>query len=242
MSRRRSSRRTCTNPPRSKSLGICAAAEPSSQRHDTLVADVSPSVEDVYQRLAPVYDLIYGVTLAPGRRHAMARLAPAAGESILEIGVGTGLGSTHYPAGCRVVAIDLSGHMLEKARARLLRRRVEQVTLCRMDAAHLAFASAQFDAVYAPYVLNVVPDPAAVAREMARVCRPDGRIVLLNHFDDGRGTSRWFTRLVARLISQIGINWHFELGSFLEHSGLTPASVERVNVPRVSSVVVCHKR
>jgi phosphatidylethanolamine/phosphatidyl-N-methylethanolamine N-methyltransferase len=203
---------------------------------------VSRSVEAVYERLAPVYDLIYGVTLAPGRRHAMTRLAPEPGESILEIGVGTGLGAVRYPSGCRVVAIDLSAHMLQRARARLLRRRVEHVSLCQMDAAHLAFADGRFDAVYASYVLNVVPDPIAVAREITRVCRDDGRIVLLNHFDDGEGASRWHTRLVGRLVAQIGVNWHFELRSFLDHSGLTPASIELVNVPRVSSVVVCHKR
>jgi phosphatidylethanolamine/phosphatidyl-N-methylethanolamine N-methyltransferase len=213
-----------------------------SQHSDTLVADVSRSAEAVYERLAPVYDLIYGVTLAPGRRHAMTRLAPAPGESILEIGVGTGLGAVCYPSDCRVVAIDLSAHMLNKARARLLRRRVGHVTLCQMDAAKLAFPDAQFDAVYASYVMNLVPDPAAVAREMQRVCRPEGRIVLLNHFDDGNGTDRWLTRKFGRLIARIGVNWHFELQPFLAESGLTPTSVERVNVPRVSSVVVCHKR
>jgi phosphatidylethanolamine/phosphatidyl-N-methylethanolamine N-methyltransferase len=69
------------------------------------------SVEAVYERLAPIYDLIYGITLAPGRRHAMGRLAPGPGELILEIGVGTGLSAVRYPLGCRVVAIDLSAHM-----------------------------------------------------------------------------------------------------------------------------------
>ena len=198
-------------------------------------------MEAVYQRLAPVYDLIYGVTLAPGRRLAMSRLAPEAGESILEIGVGTALGAVRYPRDCRVVAIDLSPHMLERARARLVRRRVEHVALSRMDAAQLAFRDAQFDAIYAPYVLNVVPDPVRVAREMLRVCRPAGRIVLLNHFDDGQGSSRQLTRLVGRLVSHIGVNWHVDLQSFLQDAGLTPSSVELVNVPRVSSVVVCYK-
>jgi phosphatidylethanolamine/phosphatidyl-N-methylethanolamine N-methyltransferase len=172
----------------------------------------------------------------------MTRLAPGPGESILEVGVGTGLGAVRYPSGCRVVAIDLSSHMLQRAQARLLRRRVEHVSLCQMDAARLAFDDARFDAVYAPYVLNVVPDPIAVTREMMRVCRRGGRIVLLNHFDDGHGVSRWQTRVVGRLIAPLGVNWHFELRSFLDHSGLTPASVELVNVPRVSSVVVCHNR
>ena len=54
-------------------------------------------VETIYKRLAPVYDLIYGATLDPGRRQAMTRLAPASGELILEVGVGTGLSAVEYP-------------------------------------------------------------------------------------------------------------------------------------------------
>src|SRR5262249_46825467 len=140
-------------------------------------------VETVYQRLAPIYDLIYGAMLQPGRRRAMARLAPRAGESILEIGVGTGFGLMADPAGCRVVAIDLSAPMIERAAARVKRRTIAHLSLCRMDAARLAFPDAHFDAVYAPYVINVVSEPVQAAREMLRVCRPGGRLVLLNHFD-----------------------------------------------------------
>ena len=99
--------------------------------------------------------------------------------------------------------------MLDRARARLVRRRVDHVTLCRMDAARLGFGDGLFDAVYAPYVMNVVPHPVAVAREMLRVCRPSGRIVLLNHFDDAAGS--WFGELLGRLASRAGVNWHMDL-------------------------------
>jgi phosphatidylethanolamine/phosphatidyl-N-methylethanolamine N-methyltransferase len=202
---------------------------------------VAYSAKETYQRLAPIYDLIYGVTLAPGRRRAMARLAPCFGESILEIGVGTGLSAVAYPLGCRVMAIDLSAQMIERAQARLARRGVRHVSLCRMDAARLAFPDAQFDAVYAPYVMNVVQDPLMVAREMLRVCRPVGRIVLLNHFDH-TDRSHPVGRFFGRVVSHIGVNWHVNLWDFLRDAGLTARSVERVNVPRVSSVVVCCKR
>jgi phosphatidylethanolamine/phosphatidyl-N-methylethanolamine N-methyltransferase len=199
------------------------------------------SLEAIYERLAPIYDLIYGITLAHGRREAMTRLSPARGESILEIGVGTGLSATAYPAGCHVVAIDLSAHMIERAQARLVKRRIRHVSLCRMDAAHLAFADAQFDAVYAPYVMNVVPDPVKVMREMLRVCRPAGRLVLLNHFRR-RGEKRLgLERLLGRMASRAGVNWDIDLQTLLRAAGLTAQSVDRVNVPRVSSVVVCQK-
>jgi phosphatidylethanolamine/phosphatidyl-N-methylethanolamine N-methyltransferase len=204
------------------------------------VASLSHSTDNVYHRIAPIYDLIYGVTLAPGRRHAMARLAPGRGESILEIGVGTGLAAVKYPSGCRVFAIDLSSHMIDRARARFARRGV-QITLCRMDAARLAFSDGQFDAIYAPYLINVVPDPVQVAREMLRVCRPAGRIVLLNHFDQTSGASPPFDRFIGGLASQIGVNWHVDLRSLLKDAGLTARSVERVNALQVSSVVVCYK-
>jgi phosphatidylethanolamine/phosphatidyl-N-methylethanolamine N-methyltransferase len=202
---------------------------------------VPHTVDNVYERLAPIYDLIYGVTLAPGRRRAMARLAPVNGESILEIGVGTGLSAVAYPRSCHVVAIDVSAEMLERARARFARRGVEQVTLCRMDAAHLAFCDARFDAIYAPYLINVVSDPVQVAREMLRVCRPAGRIVLLNHFARTNGAGHPIDRFLGRLASRAGVNWHVDLRSFLKDAGLTARSVEGVNVPRVSSVVVCYK-
>jgi phosphatidylethanolamine/phosphatidyl-N-methylethanolamine N-methyltransferase len=200
-----------------------------------------PPVEAVYKRLAPVYDLIYGALLQHGRRCAISRLAPRAGESILEVGIGTGLGALHYPPGCHVVGIDLSLPMLKRAQARLERHQIDHVRLCRMDAAQLAFADGRFDAIYAPYVLNVVPDPLLMAREMLRVCRPDGRLVLLNHFNraERQALDRFVGHLAARLS---GVNWHLDLEAFLEEAGLIPLSVERVNVPRVSSVVVCRRR
>jgi phosphatidylethanolamine/phosphatidyl-N-methylethanolamine N-methyltransferase len=197
------------------------------------------SVETIYQRLAPVYDLIYGATLDPGRRQAMTRLAPASGELILEVGVGTGLSAVKYPPKCRVIAIDLSPAMLERARSRFARRRVDHVALCRMDAARLGFGDALFDAVYAPYVMNVVRDPVAVAREMLRVCRPSGRLVLLNHFADAEES--WVGDLLGRMAARAGVNWDMDLHGFLRDAGLVVRSVERVRVPGVSSVVTCHK-
>src|SRR5262249_38418348 len=139
---------------------------------------VALPTDHLYHRLASVYDFIYGAALHPGRRRAIARLAPRAGESILEVGVGTGVGLGEYPSDCRVIAVDLSASMLKQARDRIVRQGVTHVTLCQMDAQALSFRDAAFDAVYAPYVINVVPNPIAVTREMLRVCRPGGRLVL----------------------------------------------------------------
>jgi phosphatidylethanolamine/phosphatidyl-N-methylethanolamine N-methyltransferase len=203
--------------------------------------DHSASVESVYARLAPFYDIIYGAPLQHGRRRAMRALAPQAGESILEVGVGTGLSALHYPRECRVAAIDLSAPMLRRAQARFRRRRIPQVRLCRMDAGRLAFRDGQFDAVYAPYVLNVVPDPLQAAREMRRVCRAGGRIVLLNHFDEIRASP--LDRAIGRLAGLVsGVNWHLDLAALLRELDLTAVATEPVNMPPVSTVVVCRRR
>ena len=202
----------------------------------------SRAVQRIYERLAPVYDLMYGLALQHGRCQAMDRLAPLHGESILEVGVGTGLSALDYPPGCRVAAIDLSAAMLARARYRLMRRGVAHVRLSRMDAAHLAFPDGAFDAVYAAYVMNVVPAPLQVAREMLRVCRPGGRVVLLNHFREADGASHPVNWLLGRVACQAGgVNWNLDLQTFLREAGLTPISIDQVNVPRVSSVVVCRK-
>src|SRR5262245_43266496 len=128
-------------------------------------------LDQIYERIAPLYDVLYGTMLQPGRRRAMTRLAPRPGETILEVGVGTGFGLTEYPAGCSVLAIDLSLPMLTRARARVRRVTSSTVMLCQMDAARLALPDASVDAVYAPYLINVVSDGVVVANEVVGGCR-----------------------------------------------------------------------
>ena len=114
---------------------------------------------------------------------------------MLEVGVGTGINAALYPRDCPVTGIDFSSSMLEKARERIARKGVRNVRLLEMDAASLKFADDTFDIVYAPYLISVVPDPVAVAREMRRVCRPGGRIVILNHFRSPNPLGAWLERV-----------------------------------------------
>src|SRR5581483_3139066 len=139
-------------------------------------------VANVYEKLASVYDIVFGPVLHPGRVDAIRRMGIRPGDRVLEVGVGTGINAALYPRDCAVTGIDLSSSMLEKAHDRIARKGVRNVRLMQMDAASLKFADDTFDIVYAPYVISVVPDPVGVAREMRRVCRPGGRIIILNHF------------------------------------------------------------
>lgn len=205
------------------------------------MSSLSTTAEALYGPFAPVYDLLYGLMLEPGRRRAMQRLAPRANERILEVGVGTGWSADTYPRHCRVVAVDLSEAMVRRARARFARKGLEHVVLCRMDAAALGFPDASFDAIYAPYLVNVVPDAAAAAKEMLRVCRPGGRLVFLNHFKQ-EATETALDRAIGRLATRLsGVDWDLRLDRFLRDTGLEVRSLEAVNVPRVSSLLVCRK-
>jgi phosphatidylethanolamine/phosphatidyl-N-methylethanolamine N-methyltransferase len=199
------------------------------------VADV------VYERLTPIYDALFGPLLRQGRERALALLNPGAGERILEVGVGTGNDLEDYPPSCRVTAVDLSMPMLERARRRATHAPAASVTLVQMDGANLAFPSASFDAVYAPHVLNVVPNPIAMGRELLRVCRPGGRVVFLNHFAGIPETTNLTNAIAGRLAAAFSVNWRLDVDDFLRDVGAHAVRVESVNVPRLSSIVLCAK-
>ena len=198
-------------------------------------------VEGVYDKLAKVYDLTFGPTLHPGRLEALKRMNIQPGERVLEVGVGTGINLSLYPKDCSVTGIDFSGSMLEKARERIARKDIRNVRLLQMDAADLKFATGSFDIVYAPYLISVVPDPVKVAQEMTRVCRPGGRIIFLNHFLSPNPILSRMERLISPFTIHIGFKADLDLPAFLTQADLQPVSIEKVNIPRIWSLVTCVK-
>jgi phosphatidylethanolamine/phosphatidyl-N-methylethanolamine N-methyltransferase len=198
-------------------------------------------VEGVYDKLAKVYDLIFGPTLHPGRLQAIKRMNIQAGERVLEVGVGTGINLSLYPKEAAITGIDFSGSMLEKARERVTRKGIRSVRLLQMDAADLKFSDDSFDIVYAPYLISVVPDPLTVAREMRRVCRPGGRIIFLNHFLSPNGVLSRMERAISPFTIHIGFKSDLDLPAFLAQADLQPISIEKVNIPRLWSLVTCVK-
>src|SRR5262245_52702631 len=199
-------------------------------------------VEDVYERIASFYDFIFGPTLHAGRLQAIQSMGIASGDRVLEVGVGTGINASLYPKDCQVTGIDLSSSMLEKAHDRIARKGISNVTLLQMDVTEIKFPDNIFDIVYAPYVISVVPDPVAVAREMRRVCRPGGRIVILNHFLSRNPFVARIERIISPATVHIGFKSDLDLPAFLAQAELNPQSIEKVNVPRIWSLVTCIKQ
>jgi phosphatidylethanolamine/phosphatidyl-N-methylethanolamine N-methyltransferase len=198
-------------------------------------------VSRVYENMAWFYDFTFGPALHPGRVDAIERMAIKSGDRVLEVGVGTGINAALYPRDCTVTGIDLSSSMLEKAHERIARKGVRNVRLLEMDAANLTFADDSFDIVYAPYVISVVPDPVGVTREMRRVCRPGGRIIILNHFRSKSRVGAWLEKMIAPFTLYLGFKSDLDLPAFLVQAELKPVSIEKVNVPRIWSLVTCVK-
>jgi len=199
-------------------------------------------VAGVYEKLANVYDFTFGPTLHPGRVQAIQRMGIMPGDRVLEVGVGTGINAALYPRDCVVTGIDLSDSMLEKARDRVARKGIRNVRLIEMDAADLKFADGSFDIVYAPYLISVVPDPVAVASEMRRVCRPGGRIIFLNHFRSQNTLLASIERAISPFTVHVGFKSDLDLPAFLAQAELQPVSIEKVNIPRIWSLVTCVKQ
>jgi phosphatidylethanolamine/phosphatidyl-N-methylethanolamine N-methyltransferase len=196
-------------------------------------------VEGVYEKLASVYDLFFGIPLHHGRAKAIRRMAIQREDQILEVGVGTGISLPLYPRRCSVTAIDLSEGMLERARTRVQQYNLRNVRLIQMDATELKFPDNSFDIVFAPYFISCVPDPLAVTREMRRVCKRGGRLVFLNHFLSARPLTSKIERAIAPLTVHLGFKSDFDLPAFLAQTGLRAASIEKVNLPRIWSLVIC---
>ena len=156
-------------------------------------------VEAAYARWAPIYDLTFAAVLKPGRRAAAAAASRADGP-ILDVGVGTGLELPMFEPHTQVFGVDLSEPMLRRAAQRVERHGLRQVAgLSKMDATRMAFADSSFACVVAPYVLTVAPEPEAMLDELARVVRPGGEIVLVNHVSRKEDAllETWLDRHVA---------------------------------------------
>jgi phosphatidylethanolamine/phosphatidyl-N-methylethanolamine N-methyltransferase len=198
-------------------------------------------VARVYEKQASWYDLWFGPTLHHGRLVAIERMGVKSGDHILEVGVGTGINTSLYPRDCHVTGIDFSSQMLDKARERVRQKGLRHVRLLEMDATHLKFADDSFDIVYAPYLVSVVPDPVEVAREMRRVCKSGGKIVILNHFRSANPILSRVERAISPFTVHIGFKSDLDLPGFLAQADLQPVSIEKVNFPKIWSLAICKK-
>jgi phosphatidylethanolamine/phosphatidyl-N-methylethanolamine N-methyltransferase len=161
------------------------------------------------------------------------------GERVLEVGVGTGLALPFYPPSCEVVGIDLSDGMLAKCRERVQELGLKHVSLIRMDASAMDFPDDSFDAVVAAYVVTAVPDYRKVMQEMIRVCKPGGRLILLNHFSNGNPVIAAIEKGLSPFCKHLGWRTDLSLATVLAGTHLTVILKQKVNPLRFWHLVGC---
>lgn len=137
---------------------------------------LTETIKRRYNRISIVFDWMDRMIKEEWRKNLISRVH---GE-VLEVGVGTGANLPYYSSDVRLTGIDFSSGMLKYARMKASFLQIP-IQLLEMDAQNMTFSDDSFDFVLATCVFCSVPDPVAGLREMRRVCKPDGRVLLLEH-------------------------------------------------------------
>ena len=184
-------------------------------------------IQQKYNTFASWYDLLEGLPEFLGIRHLRRHLLRQASGNVLEVAVGTGKNLPYYPTSCQLTAVDVSPAMLTIARKRAMRLG-RHVTFQVMDVEHLAFPDHSFDTVIDTLAVCTFPHPVVALGEMARVCKPGGRLLLLEHGrSDWPRLGRWQDRWATRHAAKLGCWWNREPLALVRQAGLELLTTQR---------------
>lgn len=193
--------------------------------------------QSAYQRYARFYNLYFGKVMNPGRIKAIEFGELKPGEKVLEVGVGTGLSLPFYPRFAKVTGIDLSSAMLTRAKELVRDEELKNIEALEiMDAEALTFPDNSFDVVMAMHVSTVVGNPDKFASEMRRVCKPGGRIVIVNYFHDPDSPFGKVSGIIAPYAKLIGFRHDLTLEDFLKKTKFTIEKTAPVNLLKLHDV------
>jgi phosphatidylethanolamine/phosphatidyl-N-methylethanolamine N-methyltransferase len=148
-----------------------------------------------------------------------------------------------YPSHCHITGIDLSAPMLREAeKKRAAGYPLHDLDLIQMDAGDLEFADGAFDRVLASYVLSTVPDAGRVLDEIVRVCRPGGRVVVVNHFRSAFPPVALGERLLRPLTWVLGFRLDLPLSAVTRHPGLVTHRIARANFLGLWKLLIAERR
>lgn len=196
-------------------------------------------MQRVYSNYAGIYDRVFGRVFQDSREAVVRNLKVAPGQRVLEVGVGTGLCLPLYPANCDITAIDLSQPMLDKAAERVNELGLSNVKLLQMDAGDMTFADSTFDIVIAAYVVTAVPDYRKLMKEMVRVSRPGGRLIMLNHFTQDSPIIAAVEKAISPICAKIGFRTDLSVDQVINGWPLIKERDERVKPLGMWHVVEC---
>jgi phosphatidylethanolamine/phosphatidyl-N-methylethanolamine N-methyltransferase len=192
----------------------------------------------IYSDYAPLYDKIFGKIFYDRVRQVIEALRIPNAAQVLELGVGTGTSFPAYPSHCEVIGIDVAPDMLAQAREKISKNSWSHLKVMEMDALNLAFSNNCFDYVMAFHTVTVVPDPVRMLSEAQRVCRPGGKIVIVNHFTTDFPVVGALTEALDPVTRRLGWRTNLRLKPFLAASNLKVEKVYKLSKLSLYTVVV----
>lgn len=200
------------------------------------------TVEKVYNAYALFYNQLFGRIFHPGRTNSIDiinDIAPPQAK-ILELGVGTGLSLPLYRSDLQISGIDISANMLKKAHKLAQTSKVQaKVSLQRMDAEKLAFADNSFDYVLGLYVASVVDNIKEFLTEICRVCKPQGQVILVNHFSSANPILSKLEKKIGRIHPILGFKSDFSIDPIVQCEQLQILEYQNTNLFGYWKVLRC---
>jgi phosphatidylethanolamine/phosphatidyl-N-methylethanolamine N-methyltransferase len=200
-----------------------------------------PHESRVYSDFAVIYDSIFGRAFLDHEHEIVEGLNLRPGQRVLEVGVGTGISLSAYPPYVHVVGIDPSADMLTRAMKKVRENAWSHVELKQGDALKLDFPDNSFDDVCTFHVISVVPDAVQMMREMIRVCKPGGRIVIINHFGSENPLLYFLVSIMNPLTRYLGWTTRLRARHILDGQPIAVERNERVSRLSVHRVIVARK-
>jgi phosphatidylethanolamine/phosphatidyl-N-methylethanolamine N-methyltransferase len=205
------------------------------------MAEIEAHESKLYAEFAPLYDKVFGKIFYSRLERVIEDLEIPPGAKVLEVGAGTGTSFPAYPSHCEITGIDLAPDMLERARQKIRENGWTHFKVLEMNALDLDFPDNTFDYVMAFHVVTVVPDPIRMVQEAKRVCKPGGKIVIVNHFTSEVPLLGSFTEALDPITRWLGWRTDLKLKPFIETTHLDVERVYKLSKASLHTVLLGRK-